>query len=55
MKAYYVMFYNEGKKVCGTWKRTENKEDACIMAEFSLMCHFPNVSYTSCEVINEAE
>lgn len=55
MKSYYVMFYNGNKKVCGVWKRTENKEDACIMAEFSLMCHFPNVSYTSCEVINEAE
>ena len=55
MKSYYVMFYNENKKVCGTWKRANNADDACMMAELALICHYPNVSYTSCEVINEAE
>ena len=55
MKSYYVMFYNGNKKVCGTWKRANNADDACIKAEFSLMCHYPNVLYTSCKVVNEAE
>ena len=55
MRSYYVMFYNNGNKVCGTWIRANNADDACMMAEFSLMCHYPNVSYTSCKVVNEAE
>ena len=55
MKSYYVMFYNGNNKVCGTWKRANNADDACMMAEFALICHYPNVSYTSCEVVNEVE
>lgn len=55
MKAYYVMFYNGSKPICGTWKRANNKEDACMMAEFALIARFPNVVYTSCSVINETE
>ena len=55
MRSYYVMFYNGNNKVCGTWKRANNADDACIMAEFALMCHYPNVLYTSCKIVNEAE
>lgn len=55
MKSYYVMFYNGDKKVCGTRKRANSKEEACMMAEFALICHYPNVTYTNCEVISEAE
>lgn len=55
MKAYYVMFYNDDKKLCGIWRRAEDKEEACLMAEFALIARFPNVVYTSCEVINEAD
>ena len=49
------MFYNGNEKVCGTWKRANNEDEACMMAEMSLICHYPNVSYTSCEVVSETE
>ena len=55
MKSYYVMFYNGNEKVCGTWKRANNEDDACMMAEFALICHYPNISYTTCKVVNEVE
>ena len=55
MKAYYIIFYNGNEKICGTWKRANNKEDACLMAEFGLICQFPNVKYTGCSVITEKE
>ena len=54
MKTYYVMFYNNNKKVCGTWKRAKDKDEACMLADFSIMCHYPNVEYTSREVVNES-
>lgn len=54
MKSYYVMFYNGNKKVCGTWKRANNEEDACMMAESALIGRYPNIPYTSCKVVNEA-
>ena len=46
MKSYYVTFYNNGKRICGTYKRGNNKEEACLAAEFALTCHYPNVEYT---------
>lgn len=49
------MFYNGDKKVCGTRKRANSKEEAIEKAEWAIMCHYPNVTYTSCEVISEAE
>ena len=55
MKSYYVMFYNGENKVCGTRKRANSKEEAIEKAEWAIMCHYPNVTYTSCEVISEAE
>ena len=55
MKRYYVMFYNENKAVCGTYQSANNKEEACLMAEFTLICHYPNVEYTSCEVVGVVE
>nr|DAR46192.1 MAG TPA: hypothetical protein [Caudoviricetes sp.] len=48
MKKYYVMFYNGNEKVCGTWKQ------ACLFAEITLICKYPNVRYTSCNVVNVA-
>lgn len=47
MKSYYVLFTNKGQKVCSTYKRAESAADAEMMAEFSLICHYPNVSYDS--------
>ena len=52
MKKYYVMFYNRNEKVCGTWKQAENEEQACLFAEITLICKYPNVRYTSCNVVN---
>ena len=46
MKSYYVTFYNNGKRICGTYKRGNNKEEACLAAEFALTCRYPNVKYT---------
>lgn len=46
MKKYYVMFYNGNEKVCGTWKQAENEEQACLFAEITLICKYPNVRYT---------
>ena len=45
-------FLNE--KVCGTWKQAENEEQACLFAEITLICKYPNVRYTSCNVVNVA-
>lgn len=47
MKSYYVLFTYKGKKVCSTYKRAESGADAELMAEFSLIAHYPNVSYDS--------
>ena len=54
MKKYYVMFYNGNEKVCGTWKQAENEEQDCLFAEITLICKYPNVRYTSCNVVNVA-
>lgn len=54
MKSYYVLFFDGVNKVCGTWKKANNKEEACVLAEFAIMCHYPNVKYSSCKVINKA-
>lgn len=53
-KSYYIIFYNGYDKVCGTEKRAKDKEEAIMMAEFSIMAHYPNVEYTHCKVISEA-
>ena len=53
-KSYYIIFYNGQKKVCGTSQRAKDKEEALMMAEFSIAAHYPNVQYTNCEVISEA-
>ena len=53
MKSYYIIFYNGQKKICGTWRRANNKADACLSAEFALICHYPNVKYTKLEVAHE--
>lgn len=54
MKKYYVMFYNGNEKVCGTWKQAENEEQTCLFAEITLICKYPNIRYTSCNVVNVA-
>lgn len=53
-KSYYIVFYNGDIKVCGTSQRAKDKEETLMMAEFSIKAHYPNVKYTSCEVISEA-
>lgn len=56
MKNYYVIFFDErNKKLCGTWKRAENAEHACLRAEFALIFSYPNIKYTSCKVVNIAD
>lgn len=47
MKSYYVLFTYKGKKVCYTYRRASSPEEAEEMAEFGLMCHYPNVRYDS--------
>ena len=47
MKKFYVMFYDGKEKVCGTWERADNEEQACLFAEIKLICKYPNVRYTS--------
>ena len=47
MKSYYVTFYNGDKAVCGTWRKAKDVEEACMMAEFALMCRYPHIEYTS--------
>ena len=49
MKSYYIIFYNGENKICGTYVRANDKEEALMSAEFSLMCRYPNVAYTDCK------
>ena len=55
MKSYYITFYNGKKPICGTWKRAVTKEEALLYAEFSIICHYPNVKYTNCICTTEKE
>ena len=50
MKSYYVIFTLNKKDICGCWKRANSEEDAMMMAEFSLMCHYSNVEYDDCYI-----
>lgn len=45
MKSYYVTFYLAGRPVCARRQKAATQELAEMMAEFSLMCLFPNVNY----------
>lgn len=54
MKKFYVMFYDGKEKICGTWEWADNEEQACLFAEIKLICKYPNVRYTSCNVVNVA-
>lgn len=50
MKKYYVVYYNEDKLIAGTLISAESEDDACINAEFKMMCLLPNVMFDRTEV-----
>lgn len=55
MKSYYIMFYNNYEKICGCRKQARDEEHASLLAEFSLICHYPNALYDKieCSLISE--
>lgn len=55
MKTYYIVFYNGGKAVCGTWQRGKDKEDACLSASFKLICTYPNILFDGYKVTEERD
>lgn len=53
MKSYYIGFYKHNKIVCGKYQTADNRENAMLLAEFSLLCNYQNVEYDSVKILRE--
>lgn len=53
MKSYYIGFYKNNKMVCGKYQKAYNRENAMLLAEFSLLCNYQNVEYDGVKIVRE--
>lgn len=53
MKSYYIGFYKNNKMICGKYQKADNKENAMLLAEFSLLCNYKNVEYNNVKIVRE--
>ena len=53
MKSYYIGFYKNNKMICGKYQKADNRENAMLLAEFSLLCNYQNVEYDDVKIVRE--
>lgn len=46
LKKYLVTIYNGNNKVCCTHEQANTADEACVGAEFALVCRYANVEFT---------
>lgn len=50
MFKYYIVYYQDGKSVAGTYVIADSEAEALLDAEFKIICRFPNVAYNGMEI-----